>query len=120
MAVSLDALSSASELDELRNMVRNVVAKHLPLDQMRHADPASARQTGWATLAELGLLGIAVPEQYGGSGAGLAEQAVVCEELARELGAMPFLPTVCLAAETLLASGDDAVCAELLPGLGRV
>lgn len=117
MAVSLDALSSASELDELRNMVRNVVAKHLPLDQMRHADPASARQTGWATLAELGLLGIAVPEQYGGSGAGLAEQAVVSEELARELGAMPFLPTVCLGAETLLASGDDAVCAELLPGL---
>jgi 3-oxochol-4-en-24-oyl-CoA dehydrogenase len=117
MAVSLDALSPASVLDELRDMVRNVVAKRFPLHEMRHADPAAARQAGWTALAELGLLGIAVPEQYGGSGAGLIEQAIVCEELARELGAIPYLATACLAGETLLASGDDAACAELLPGL---
>lgn len=117
MAVSLDALSSASELDELRDLVRKVVAKHLPLGEMRHADPASARLAGWDALAELGLLGIAVPERYGGSGAGLAEQAIVCEELARELAATPFLATACLAAEALLASGDDEANAELLPRL---
>jgi alkylation response protein AidB-like acyl-CoA dehydrogenase len=117
MAVSLDALSSASELDDLRDMVRNVVAKHLPLHEMRHADPASARRAGWAELAELGLLGIAVPERYGGGGAGLAEAAIVCEELARVLGAAPFLATACLAGEALLASGDDTACAELLPRL---
>ncbi|OBH50737.1 hypothetical protein A5682_14925 [Mycobacterium mantenii] len=117
MAVSLDALSSASELDDLRDMVRKLVAKRLPLSEMRHADPATARRAGWAELAELGLLGIAIPEQYGGSGAGLTEQAVVYEELARELGAVPYLSTVCLAAEALLASGDEAACAELLPGV---
>ncbi|OBJ10224.1 hypothetical protein A5624_16000 [Mycobacterium sp. 1482292.6] len=117
MAVSLDALSSASELDDLRDMVRKLVAKRLPLHETRHVGAAAARRAGWAELAELGLLGIAVPEQYGGSGAGLYEQAVVCEELARELGAVPYLPTACLAAEALLACGDDAVCAELLPGL---
>lgn len=44
---------------------------------------------GGKRLAELGLLGIAVPERFGGSGAGLVEQAIVCEELARELGAPP-------------------------------
>jgi alkylation response protein AidB-like acyl-CoA dehydrogenase len=117
MAVSLDALSSASELDELRDMVRKLVTKRLPLHEMRHADPAAARHVGWAELAELGLLGIAVPEHYGGGGAGLYEQAVVCEELARGLAALPYLATACLAAEALLASGDDAACAELLPGL---
>ncbi|ORA15776.1 acyl-CoA dehydrogenase [Mycobacterium arosiense] len=117
MAVSLDTLSSASELDDLRDMVRKLVTRRLPLHETRHADPAAARRGGWAELAELGLLGIAVPERYGGSGAGLYEQAVVCEELARELGAVPYLPTACLAAEAVLASGDDAACADLLPGL---
>ncbi|WP_415822887.1 acyl-CoA dehydrogenase family protein, partial [Mycobacterium senriense] len=117
MAVSLDALSSASELDELRAMVRKFVSKRLPLHQTRHTDPAAAREAGWTELAELGLLGIAVPERYGGSGAGLDEQAVVCEELARELAALPYLATTCLAAEALLASGDDTACAELLPKL---
>jgi alkylation response protein AidB-like acyl-CoA dehydrogenase len=85
MAVSLEAISAASEQDDLRDLrdlVRKVVAKHLPLQEARHADAAAARRAGWAALAELGLLGIAIPERYGGSAAGLAEQAIVCEELA--------------------------------------
>ncbi|OBG78294.1 MULTISPECIES: acyl-CoA dehydrogenase [unclassified Mycobacterium] len=117
MAASLDALSSASELGELRAMVRNLVARHLPLHETRHADPASARRAGWQALADVGLLGLAVPERHGGSGAGLTEQAVVVEELARELGAGPYLATACLAAGALMAAEDDAARAELLPGL---
>lgn len=117
MAVGLEALSAAPELDDLRDMVRNVVAKNPPLHDARHLDPAVARAAGWAALAELGLLGIAVPEEYGGSSAGLTEQAIVCEELARELGAIPYFATVCMAAEALLASQDRAACAELLPGI---
>nr|WP_163645845.1 acyl-CoA dehydrogenase family protein [Mycobacterium conspicuum] len=121
MAVSLDAISAASEhqsaLADLRDMVRRVVAKHLPLPEARHADAAAARRAGWTALAELGLLGIAIPEHYGGSGAGLVEQTIVCEELARELGAPPYLATACLAGEALLASGDESACAALLPGI---
>ncbi|MCV7100610.1 acyl-CoA dehydrogenase [Mycobacterium palustre] len=117
MAVSLGSPSRASELDELRDMVRKVVARHLPLRETRHADAAAARRAGWPVLAELGLLGIAVPEQYGGGGAGLREQAVVFEELARELTPVPYFASACLAAEALLASGDGDACAELLPAL---
>jgi alkylation response protein AidB-like acyl-CoA dehydrogenase len=115
MAVGLEAIPAASELDDLRDMVRKVVAKHLPVGETRHADPAVARSAGWAALAELGLLGIAVPEKFGGSSAGLTEQAIVCEELARELAPVPYFATICLAAEALLASGDQAACDELLP-----
>jgi alkylation response protein AidB-like acyl-CoA dehydrogenase len=117
MAVAVEAHSSPSELHDLRDMVRKMVAKHLPLHDMRHADPAEARRTGWPALAELGLLGIAVPEQYGGSAGGLPEQAVVCEELARELGAAPYFATACVAAAALLAAADPEACEELLPGI---
>ena len=117
MAVSLEAISAASEQDDLRDLVRKVVAKHLPLQEARHADATAARRAGWTALAELGLLGIAIPDTYGGSAAGLAEQVIVCEELARELGAVPYLATACLATEALLASGDESACAALLPGI---
>jgi alkylation response protein AidB-like acyl-CoA dehydrogenase len=106
-----------SEHDDLRAMVRALVTKHLPLAEMRATDPATARSAGWPQLAELGLLGIAVPERYGGGGAGLSELAIVCEELARELVAAPFLSTVCMAAETLIASGDQDACGDILPVL---
>jgi 3-oxochol-4-en-24-oyl-CoA dehydrogenase len=115
MTVAVQAHSSASELDDLRDMVRKMVAKQLPLDETRHADPAQARRAGWPALAELGLLGIAVPEQYGGSAAGLTEQAVVCEELARELAPAPYFAGICLAAAALLASDDADACEEFLP-----
>src|ERR1700754_5002672 len=117
MADAVEAHSSASELDDLRDMVRKMAAKQLALVETRHADPAHARQAAWPALAEVGLLGIAIPEQYGGSSAGLTEQAVVCEELARELATAPYFATICLAATALLASEDAEACAELLPGI---
>jgi alkylation response protein AidB-like acyl-CoA dehydrogenase len=110
-------IGSTPEHVDLRDMVRKLVAKELPLADTRDADPASARTAGLSLLAELGLLGIAVPEHFGGSGAGLRELAIVTQELARELAPVPYFTTACLATETLLASGDDAACAELLPGL---
>lgn len=106
-----------SEHDDLRAMVRALVGKQLALARLRDADPAVARRAGWSALAELGLLGIAVPEQYGGSGAGLIEQAIVCEELARELVPAPYFATACLATAALLAARDDRACAELLPAV---
>ncbi|WP_167759430.1 acyl-CoA dehydrogenase [Mycobacterium sp. PS03-16] len=111
------AAGPTSEHDDLRAMVRALVAKELPLADLRDADPATARRAGWSSLAALGLLGIAVPEQYGGSGAGLVEQAIVCEELARELVPAPYFATACLATAALLSTRDDAACADLLPAL---
>ncbi|OBA92169.1 hypothetical protein A5662_01915 [Mycobacteriaceae bacterium 1482268.1] len=98
-------------------MVRALATKHLALADLRAADAATARRAGWPQLAELGLLGIAVPEQYGGGGANLLELAIVCEELARELAAAPFFATVVMAAETLIASGDGDACGDFLPPL---
>ncbi len=70
----------------------------------------------WTELASLGWLGLHVPEKHGGEGAGIAELAVVLEELGRVVAPGPFLPTV-LASAVLVETGSDELRAALLPGL---
>ncbi len=72
----------------------------------------------WATLAgKLGLSGLSLPERYGGSGYTRADRAAALHEMGRCLLPSPFLASVVLAAETLLAAGDEDVLAGVLPGL---
>lgn len=70
----------------------------------------------WQQMADLGWLGLHVPEEYGGSGFGLAELAVVTEAMGRCSAAGPFLPTVWTSA-VLVAAGHEEQRQRLLPGL---
>jgi alkylation response protein AidB-like acyl-CoA dehydrogenase len=70
----------------------------------------------WAELANLGLLGLHVPEELGGSGFGLPETLVVAEQMGRHLAPGPFVPTVITSA-VLAAAGPDELRKRLLPGL---
>src|SRR4051812_25648363 len=76
-------------------------------------DPAVWEQMG----SQLGLQGLAVPEEYGGSGFSYVELTVVLEEMGRALLAAPYFSTVVLAANSLLHAGDDAAKKEFLPGI---
>ena len=76
--------------------------------------PASA----WPRLCkEIGVAGLAIPERYGGAGAGLAETCIVMEELGRNLTPAPMLGSAVLAAQAVLASGDEAARERLLPAI---
>src|SRR4051794_29567647 len=68
----------------------------------------------WAELARVGLLGVAVPEPYGGLGLGLVELSLVCEQLGRAVAPVPYVATAC-AALVVAAHGDDAQRREWLP-----
>jgi alkylation response protein AidB-like acyl-CoA dehydrogenase len=70
----------------------------------------------WDELAQMGWLGLHVPEEFGGSGFGLPELVVVVEQLGRALTPGPFVPTVAASA-VLVASGTSDLQARLLPGL---
>ncbi len=70
----------------------------------------------WSGLAGLGLLGLHIPEERGGSGFGLAETLVVTEQLGRHLAPGPFVPTVITSA-VLAAAGPGELQKRLLPGL---
>jgi alkylation response protein AidB-like acyl-CoA dehydrogenase len=70
----------------------------------------------WRTLCEqIGVAALAVPDQYGGAGASLAETHVVMEELGRALTPTPLLGSGVLAAQLLLGTSDVDACARLLP-----
>jgi alkylation response protein AidB-like acyl-CoA dehydrogenase len=105
---------------ELRSAVRRFLDAKSPAAEVRRLmetdrgyDPAV-----WAQMAEqLGLQGLAIPEEHGGSGFGPVEQLVVLEEMGRALLCAPYFASVVLAANALLLSGDDAACKDLLPGI---
>jgi alkylation response protein AidB-like acyl-CoA dehydrogenase len=77
---------------------------------------ADARPAFWTELGGLGLLGLHVPEELGGSGFGLAETLIVAEQTGRYLAPGPFIPTVITSA-VLAAAGPDELRKRLLPGL---
>ena len=70
----------------------------------------------WGEMADLGWLGLHLPEEQGGSGYGLEELVVVAEEMGRAIAPGPFVPTV-IASAVIAAGADDATKAALLPGL---
>src|SRR5215469_14377203 len=73
----------------------------------------------WQCLAEMGFLGVAIPESYGGAGAGHLELCVIAEEMGRALAPVPFSSTVYLAAEALMLAGSEAQKQKLLPAIAK-
>ncbi len=110
----------SEEQEELRRAVRRFLEDKSPETEVRRLmettegyDPAV-----WKQMAEqLGLQGIAIPEEYGGSGFSFVELVVIFEEMGRALLCAPYFSTVALAANLLLVSGDDGAKKDYLPGL---
>jgi acyl-CoA dehydrogenase len=68
----------------------------------------------WKAIGELGWMGTAIPENYGGTGLGYLELCVIAEELGRALAPVPFSSTVYLFAEALLVAGSEEQKQRLL------
>src|SRR6516162_4272115 len=113
-------LGVSAEQEELRASVRRFLADRAPISAVRELmDTTDGLDAGvWRQAGDqLGLQGIAVPEEYGGSGFSFAEQAIVLEELGSALYTGPYLASAVLAAHALLASDDEAAKKDLLPGI---
>lgn len=109
--------SAAGHLAELADSVADFAERSGGVARMRRL-----RETGreydstiWKQMAELGWLGILVPEEFGGLGLGLSEMAVVAEGLARTLAPEPLNAVAVLATGVLVASGNEALKREMLP-----
>ncbi|MEM7078864.1 MAG: acyl-CoA dehydrogenase family protein [Pseudomonadota bacterium] len=72
-------------------------------------------QDVWAGLAEMGLLGTAIGEEYGGTGAGYLELCLVAQQIGAHIAPVPFGGTVYQVAEALLASDDEDSKTRWLP-----
>jgi alkylation response protein AidB-like acyl-CoA dehydrogenase len=113
------AIGLTEEHEALHAAVRGWAERHVTPGVVRAALAAQA-ETGrppfWQALAGQGVLGLHIPEEHGGQGAGLAELVVALEELGARAAPGPILPTV-LASSAIAASKAIKARDELLPGL---
>ena len=100
------------QITEEQGMLRDSVAKfcqnEIPLEKVRELadDPVGLPDALWMQIAEQGWLGLLIPEEHGGIGLGVTEQAIVCEEMGRALLPGPYLSTV-LAAYAISKAGTE-------------
>jgi alkylation response protein AidB-like acyl-CoA dehydrogenase len=110
---------ASAEQRALRETVRTFLADHAPVGRARSlGDSVNGYDTQvWRQLAEIGLLGLVIPEAFGGGGYSRAERGIVLQEAGRVLLSAPYLATAVLAVEALLAAGDEDAMKAVLPGI---
>ncbi|HSS90991.1 MAG TPA: acyl-CoA dehydrogenase family protein [Streptosporangiaceae bacterium] len=99
------------ERRDLRDAVRGLLA------QQQRGDAGDDKSLWRRLCGEIGVAGLAIPQSYGGAGAGPVETHIVMEELGRGLTCSPLLGSAVLTAQALLASGDTVACQRLLPAI---
>ncbi len=98
------------EQELLRHTMRDVLARHCPLDVVRamEDDPVGYPAPLWAQLGELDLIGLLLPEEYGGSAMSLIEGVALYEELGRALAPTPHFVSAVMCGGVLAAAGSEA------------
>ncbi|ODR27560.1 MULTISPECIES: acyl-CoA dehydrogenase [Mycolicibacterium] len=116
--MSISALAIVEEHHELAESAVGQLSRHQSRGAARATlDGGSPHPAGlWAAAAELGWHGLAISEEYGGSGFGIAELTIILEAMGHELCPGPFLPTA-TAALLIDRCGTDTLRAALLPQL---
>jgi alkylation response protein AidB-like acyl-CoA dehydrogenase len=107
----------SDEQDMLRQIARSFLQEYCPttfVRQMMEDDKGYSPEL-WKKMAELGWLGLAFPEEYGGQGLGFVDLTVILEEMGAALLPSPFLSTVLLAGQTILIGGSEAQKKTYLP-----
>ena len=116
----LGRIGFSEEQADLLEIATNFCREKSPMPRVRSLMESAEGfdQEVWKEIAELGWLGIAIPEQYGGVGLSLAEVVPVVEQMGAAMLATPFVSST-LAAQAILNAGTEAQRQELLPGIVR-
>ena len=107
-----------SDKQLLKNSARAFLDEHCKPATVRSLwdDPRGESEGLWKEMAQLGWLGLSLPEVHGGSGLGMVETAILLEELGRAVYPGPYLPTI-LAATGIGEAGTDAQKKRWLPAI---
>jgi alkylation response protein AidB-like acyl-CoA dehydrogenase len=110
-------LDFSEEQEMLREMVRGMFAEYAPIAVVRELedDPKGYPEELWKQLGELDLLGLTIPEAYGGSGQSMLEAAIVYEEIGRSLAPSPHFVSCMLSASALVVAGSEEQKQAWLP-----
>ena len=111
------------DLSEEQQLVQDSVARFiqdnydLEARQKTVASSDDFNKKHWATMAELGWLGLTLPEAHGGFGGNQIDAMVIMEQFGKGLVLEPFFASVVLGARALSLAGTEAQCSRLLPGV---
>jgi len=110
-------LKFSAEQEMLRETVRGVCTTTSPLSVVRELedDPTGFSPELWKQLAHLDLIGLQLPEEYGGSGMSALEGVVIYEEFGRSLAPSPHFVSSVLSGGALARAGSEAIKQEWLP-----
>lgn len=112
-------LEFTQEQEMLRETVRGVCERYVPIDTVRQLedDPVGYSPDFWKQLGDLGLLGLTIPEEYGGSAMSILDAAIVYEEFGRSLAPSPHFVSSVLGAGVLALGGSDEQKKTWLPDI---
>ena len=112
-------LTFSPEQEMLRETVRGVVATTCPLSVVRELedDPTGYSPELWKQLAHLDLIGLQLPEEFGGSGMTTLETVVLYEEFGRAIAPSPHFVSSILSGGALARSGSQEQKQAWLPGI---
>jgi alkylation response protein AidB-like acyl-CoA dehydrogenase len=103
-------LDFSPEQEMLRQTVRDVLERHCPLDVVRDMEdnPTGYPLSLWTQLGELDLIGLLLPEEFGGSAMTLVEGVALYQELGRALAPTPHFESAVLSGGVIALAGSDA------------
>lgn len=112
-------LEFSDEQQMLRETVRGVCATYCPMEEVRalEDDPVGYPTELWKQLGQLDLIGLLLPESYGGAGMSLVEGVVLYEELGRALAPVPHLASAVVCGKALALAGSPEQQDKWLPAI---
>jgi len=116
-------LCLSEEQELIAQSVRTYFARESPVGRMRQIrdgrDATGFSRPLWKAMAGLGWPGMAVSEQFGGSGFGSSELGIIAEQCGRSLAPEPFFSTALLGASAISVGASQAQQTAILPALAR-
>jgi len=111
--------SFTEEQTSIRQAIREILADLVTDESLKALEKSgsSFHEVAWKALAEAEMLGIAIPEAYGGAAFGFMELCLLLDEVGRTVAPIPALPTLVSAALPIAAFGTDEQKERLLPGV---
>lgn len=114
-------LRLSEEQELIKSSAREILEAECPMSHVREmaADATGYSTELWGKMAELGWMGVAIPEEHGGLGNGFLDLCLLIEEMGRACLPSPFVPTVVLAGLPILRFGSDEQKAQYLPAIAE-
>jgi alkylation response protein AidB-like acyl-CoA dehydrogenase len=106
--------------EALRDALRDVLKRECPPALVRASwEKRDAADALWKTLAELGVVGLTVPEEYGGLGLGALDWILLFEECGKFAAPVPLVETMAIAVPLICDAGDEAFKTRWLPAIAK-